>query len=67
VNGNLGDLSFSAIPKRRGLYYMYVYNSLRLIYPISEEMWKTMGGFFPGSSSWAPPEVKKSGWSSQKG
>ncbi|KIM45100.1 hypothetical protein M413DRAFT_441766 [Hebeloma cylindrosporum] len=26
----------------------------------------TTGGLFPGSSSWAPPEVKKSGWSSLK-
>ncbi|KAF8972894.1 armadillo-type protein [Flammula alnicola] len=26
----------------------------------------TMGGLLPGSSTWAPPEVKKSGWSAVK-
>ncbi|KAF8904359.1 armadillo-type protein [Gymnopilus junonius] len=26
----------------------------------------TMGGLLPGSSSWAPPEVKKNGWSALK-
>jgi hypothetical protein len=67
VNGSWEDSSSRAIPKTTTLFYTCVENhGIQICARESDLLLQTMGGTVSLASDWAPPEVRKGGYTTLK-